>query len=181
MGKFEIDTALASLSLKQFVEQTDRERPEITGGCVLLTNAGLSTAMILMALKISHKKSKDLVVKRFLRRRIRVIGAIQVQLFRAAENDLEIFNEYRASLKSKSKDRATKLASNLKKATESLLEAGTILTKAIEETRSSLSYADVTVASDVEVGLLLLEATYKGVEIMGESNRQLLESHSPCY
>jgi formiminotetrahydrofolate cyclodeaminase len=178
MGKFEIDTALASLSLKQFVDQTNREHPEITGGCVLLTGAGLSTAMILMALKISHKRNIEIVAKQFLRRKISFMSTIQVQLFIAAENDMEIFNEYRAAMKSKSKYKATKLTSNLKKATESLLEAVVVLTKAIDESRSCLPYTDVTVVSDVEGGILLLEATLKGIQNMADSNKHIMEKRS---
>jgi formiminotetrahydrofolate cyclodeaminase len=174
MEKFEIDTALACLSLKQFIAQINQERPEITGGCVLLTNASFSTAMILMALKISHKRSKEIVIRRFLRQRIKFITIIQVQLFRAAERDLVIFNQYRAALKSKSKERASKLLANLKKATDSLLDAADILGKAIEETRSSLAHVDVTVASDVEAGILLLEATLKGVMGMADSNQRMM-------
>lgn len=178
MGKFEVDTALANLSLKQILEQTNKTLPEITGGCVLLANAGLSIAMISMALKISHKRGKDVILKRFLKQKISLLATIQGQLFVAAESDLNIFNEYRASLKRKSRDRATKLTSSLKKATNSLLEAGMLLMKGIEETRASLPHADVTVASDVKAGLLLLEATFNGIEIMAESNRRMLESHS---
>ncbi len=178
MEKFEVDTALANLSLKQILEQTNKTSPEITGGCVLLTNAGLSTAMISMALKISHKRGKDVILRRVLKQKISILGTIHVQLFVAAENDLNIFNDYRAFLKHKSRDRTMKLTSSLKNATSSLLEAGALVSKGIEETRASLPYADVTVASDVQAGLLLLEATFKGIEIMAESNRRMLQSHS---
>jgi formiminotetrahydrofolate cyclodeaminase len=174
MEKFEIDTALAGLSLKQFIAQINQERPEITGGCVLLTNASFSTAMILMALKISHKRSKEITVRRLLRHRIKLITIIQVELFRAAELDLEIFNQYRAALKSKSKERGVKLLANLKKATDSLLDAANILGRAIDEGRSSLAHVDVTVASDVEAGILLLEATLKGILNMADSNQRMM-------
>jgi formiminotetrahydrofolate cyclodeaminase len=177
MEETKINTALAGLSLEQFIAQINQERPEITGGCVLLINASFSTAMILMALKISHKRNKEIATKRLLRKRIRLLMASQVQLFQAAESDLKIFNEYRATLKSKAKDRATKLISNLKNATESLLEASVLLTKAIDEARSTVVYADVVVASDVEAGLLILEATLKAIQNMAESNQRMIESH----
>jgi formiminotetrahydrofolate cyclodeaminase len=178
MGKFEIESALASLSLKHFMDRINQERPEITGGCVLLTNSSLSTAMISMALKISHKRNKEIVIRRFLRQRIKSMTALQANLFMAAESDLKIFNEYRTALKSKSKDRPSKLISNLKMATRSLLEAATILDNAIEETRASLAYTDLTVASDVEAGLAVLEGAFKGIQIMIDSNRRIMESHS---
>jgi formiminotetrahydrofolate cyclodeaminase len=179
MEEMRIDTVLAGLSLAQFMGQITRERPEITGGCVLLINASFSSAMILMALKISHKRNKEIGTKRLLRKKIRLLMASQVQLFQAAESDLKIFNEYRATLKSKSQNRATKLVSNLKDATKSLLEAGVLLTKAIDEAKSTLAYADVTVASDVEAGLLILEATLNAIQNMAESNRRMVESHLP--
>lgn len=170
-----INTALAGLSLSQFMAQINQERPEITGGCILLINASFSTAMILMALKISHKHNKEIGTKRLLRKKIRLLTVSQVQLFQAAESDLKIFNEYRATLKSKSKNRAVKLVSNLKNATESLLEARVLLTTAINESRSTLEYADVTVASDIEAGLLIFEATLKAILNMAESNQRMIK------
>ncbi|MDB5021736.1 MAG: hypothetical protein JWQ28_2863 [Pedobacter sp.] len=178
MEDTKIETALAGLSLKQFMGQINQDRPEITGGCVLLINASSSTAMILMALRISLKRNKDAGLKRSLRRRIRSLTTSHVQLFEAAESDLKIFNEYRSALKSKSKNKATKLISNLIKATKSLLEAGTLLSKTIEEARSTLAYADITVTSDVEAGLLILEATLKAIQNMAESNLRMVESQS---
>jgi formiminotetrahydrofolate cyclodeaminase len=178
MEEMAIDTVLVSLSLKEFMEQINQDPPEITGGCVLLINASMSTAMISMALKISLKRSKETGFKRLLRKRIRLLTISQVQLFQAAESDLKIFNEYRAALKSKSKNRATKLMSNMKKATESLVDAGTLLTKAIDEAKSTLGYVAGTVTSDVQAGLLILEATLKAIQNMEESNRRTMESYS---
>jgi formiminotetrahydrofolate cyclodeaminase len=178
MEQTENETALSGLSLNEFLGQINQDRPEITGGCVLLVNSSSSTAMILMALKITLKRSKDAGLKRLLKKKIRFLATSQVRLFQAAESDLKIFNEYRATLKSKSKNRATKLISNMKRATESLVDAGALLTKAIDEARSTLEYIDGTVISDVQGGLLILEATLKAIRNMEDSNRHAMQSHS---
>ena len=133
MGEYEFDSPLASLSLQRFLEMTNRERPRITGGCVLLTGATLTTAMILMALSISHKKATVAADKRGLKRKMQRITEVQRLLFDAAAFDLSVFNEYRAALKSKSKNKAAKLKLKLVKATDSLAAAGDLLVKAIDE------------------------------------------------
>jgi formiminotetrahydrofolate cyclodeaminase len=175
MDRLEVDTALSRLSLKHFIEQTNQERPAITGGCVLLTNSSLTAAMILMALKVSNKKSKDVVAKRFLNKKIRTITSLQSELLLAAESDLHLFDQYRATLKSKAKNRPVKLIESLKIATRSLVAAADLVSLAIKQAQASLPYVDVTVASDVDAGILLLEATHEGLLIMAESNQQALE------
>lgn len=158
------------LSLKQFLEKTNQERPEITGGCVLLTNASLTTAMILMALKISLKKSKTSADRRFLRTKIKTLSSIQLQLAEAAEADLNVFDEYRKALRSKAKDRQQKLDASMQKATDSLLSVCKVLHQAAEATESSKGYTDVTVISDLNAGKLILEAVFNAVIALAEGN-----------
>ncbi len=158
------------LSLRQFLEQTNQERPQITGGCVLLTNASLTSAMILMALKISHKKAKKPTTKRFLQQKIRAISIIQLQLADAADHDLEVFDQYRLLLKSKSKNRDTKLRSALKHATDSLLEVCDILQQAVVLTEASKPYSNTTVASDLHAGKLILEAVFSSIIALAAGN-----------
>lgn len=162
--------SVLGLSLRQFLEQTNQERPQITGGCVLLTNASLTSAMILMALKISHKRTKDAATKRLLRLKINALSVIQIQLADAADHDLEVFDEYRSILKLKSKNREAKLKLALKHATDSLLEVCDILKQALVVTEASEPYADHTVASDLNAGRLILEAVFSGIIALAEGN-----------
>jgi formiminotetrahydrofolate cyclodeaminase len=169
------NNVLASLSLQEFLEMTNQERPEITGGCVLLTGATLTTGMILMAFSISYKKTPMGTEKRTLKRLIRNINKVQASLFHAASRDLAIFNEYRAALKSRSKNKSSKLRAALVRATDSLSAAGLVLTAVIDETRKGLPYADAGVVCDVEAGLLVLEASQKGIRVLADSNQELLD------
>jgi formiminotetrahydrofolate cyclodeaminase len=115
LDKLKSSSALTSLSLMQFLEATNQERPDITGGCVLLTSATLTTSMILMALKISRKKVDDVAVRRIRSRKINAIVSLQRQLLEAAATDLERFDEYRNVLKSRSRIKTHKLISSLGK------------------------------------------------------------------
>ena len=169
------NTSLSRLNLQEFLEMTNQERPEITGGCVLLTGSTLTVAMILMAYSISYKKTPVVADKRTLRRLIRNINKIQGKLFHAAAHDLAIFDEYRAALKSRAKNKSSKLRAALKRATDSLSSAGEMLLEAIDETRKGSPYADAGVACDVEAGLLVLEASLQGIRVLIQSNQEMLE------
>jgi formiminotetrahydrofolate cyclodeaminase len=158
------------LSLKQFLDKTNQERPEITGGCVLLTNASLTTAMILMALKISLKKNKTAVDRRFLKAKIKKLSSIQIQLAEAAETDLNIFDEYRKALRSKAKDRQQKLDTSLQKATDSLLGVCKVLNQAADASEASKGYTDASVLSDLIAGKLILEAVFTAIISLAEGN-----------
>jgi len=169
------NTSLSGLKLLEFLEMTNQERPEITGGCVLLTGATLTLGMILMAFSISYKKTPRGSEKRTLKRLIRNIDKIQARVFHAAANDLAIFNAYRATLKSRAKNKSSKLHAALERATNSLSSAGRVLVEAIDETRKGLPYVDGSVACDVEAGLLVLEASQKGIRVLADSNQALLD------
>lgn len=158
------------LSLRQFLEKTNRDRPEITGGCVLLTNASFTTAMILMALKISLKKTDLSGPRRFLRTEIKALSSIQVRLADAAENDLRVFDEYRKIFRSKAGDKQQKLDASLEKATDSLLSVCKTLGEALAHTDSSKPYVDAMVASDLEAGHLILEAVYNALLALAAGN-----------
>jgi formiminotetrahydrofolate cyclodeaminase len=161
---------VSKLTLSEFLAKTNQEKPEITGGCVLLTTATITTSMILMALKISHKKTNDASIKRVLKKHITLLTLLQQQLATAADHDLEVFDSYRAILKSKSKSRGQKLELALEKATESLLEVCEVLNQAISATEISKSYTHKSVLSDVIAGHLILEAVYKGILALAEGN-----------
>lgn len=161
---------LLDLSLKQFLEKTNQERPEITGGCVLLTNASFTTAMILMALKISLKKTKLASDRRFLKTRIKALSAVQEQLADAAAIDLKVFDEYREILRSKARNRQQKLDTALQKATDSLLNVCKVLTHAAELTETSKSYTDPTVLSDLNAGKVILEAVFTALIALADGN-----------
>ncbi len=170
MDEFKEKAKLTHLSVEQFLEHTNQERPNITGGCILLTNATLVCAMVLMALKITIKKSSDPKVKRFLKGQAAAINLIQAQLSAAATKDLQVFDDYRRALKSKSKHRDLKLSMALNQATDSLLEASKLLKHAIVVTEGSKAYSDPVVRSDVSAAYLVLDAIYKGILILAESN-----------
>jgi formiminotetrahydrofolate cyclodeaminase len=167
---------LSSLSLVQFLEATNQERPDITGGCVLLTSATLTTSMILMALKISRKKVDDVAVRRIRSRKINTIVSFQRQLLDAAATDLKRFDEYRNVLKSRSRFKTQKLISSLIKANDSLLDAAVLLNRVIEEAKSTLADLDETVKCDVEAGILVLDATFKGIRVLSDSNQRTFEN-----
>jgi formiminotetrahydrofolate cyclodeaminase len=176
MDNLKSSSALTSLSLMQFLESTNQERPDITGGCVLLTGATLTTSMILMALKISRKKVDDVAVRRIRSRKINTIVNFQRQLLEAAAIDLERFDEYRNVLKSRSRFKTQKLISSLVKANDSLLEAAVLLNRIIEEAKSTLADVDETVKCDVEAGILVLDATFKGIGVLSDSNQRTIEN-----
>jgi formiminotetrahydrofolate cyclodeaminase len=162
------------LTLKQFLSKTNQERPEITGGCVLMTNASLTAAMILMGLRISLKKSGAAADRRFLRAKIKALSSIQIQLADAAEADLLAFDEYRSILKSKAKSRPQKLESALEQATDSLLSICKVLNQAIFHTDESKSYTHVSVLSDVIAGKLILEAVFNALIALAEGNMNVM-------
>lgn len=170
MEEAEVKKSVLRLSLRQFLEQTNQERPQITGGCVLLTNASLTSAMILMALKISHKKTKDPATRRFLRLKIKAFTGIQAHLADAADHDLEVFDQYRSILRLKSKNREAKLKSALRYATDSLLDVCELLKQAIILTEASKPYTDKTVVSDLNAGKLIFEAVFSGIIALAEGN-----------
>jgi formiminotetrahydrofolate cyclodeaminase len=170
MDQSKATASVSQLTLSEFLAKTNQERPEITGGCVLLTTATITTSMILMALKISHKRADEPANKRVLKKNITLFTLIQRQLALAADHDLEVFDSYRAILKSKSKSRGQKLELALEKATESLLEVCKVLNQAILATETSKSYTHKTVLSDVLAGHLILEAVYKGILALAEGN-----------
>jgi formiminotetrahydrofolate cyclodeaminase len=176
LDKLKSSSALTSLSLMQFLEATNQERPDITGGCVLLTSATLTTSMILMALKISRKKVDDVAVRRIRSRKINAIVSLQRQLLEAAATDLERFDEYRNVLKSRSRIKTHKLISSLVKANDSLLDAAGLLNRIIEEAKSTLADVNDTVKCDVEAGILVLDATLKGIRVLSDSNQRTIKN-----
>jgi formiminotetrahydrofolate cyclodeaminase len=170
--------SVSTLTLADFLLKTNREKPEITGGCVLLTTATLTTSMILMALKISYKNADDPVQKRLLKQKIRAIFGSQQKIAEAADHDLAVFDAYRKILKSKSKSRAGKLTQSLNKATDSLLDVCKVIYKAINDTERSMPIVQATVLSDLEAGKLILEAVYKGILALAEGNIQSMPAEA---
>lgn len=175
MAELENAKTLPLLSLQEIWRLTDQEFPQVTGGCVLLTSATLSMAMVLMALRISRKKAGEDGMKQEITRQIRRISSTQRSLSKAGIADQECFNAYRRVLKSKSKAKKLHLISSLKKANGSLQSAAAVLRKAVEEAKMSLYVSHATVACDVEAALLVLDGTLRGVHILFESNSRMIE------
>lgn len=170
VAKSETRQSLLDLSLREFLEKTNRERPQITGGCVLLTNASLNAAMILMALKISLKRSKDAEHGRLLRQKIRSISIFQTRLVAAAALDLQVFDEYRLILRSKAKDRQARLNQALQNAADSLLGSCKTLKKCIVYTEAAKAITDSTVLSDLHAGQMIFEAIFSALIALAEGN-----------
>jgi len=175
MAELKSAKTLPLLSLQEIWRLTDQEFPQVTGGCVLLTSATLSMAMVLMALRISRKKAAGGDMKQEITRYIRRISSTQRNLSNAGIADQECFNAYRRVLKSKSKTKKLDLISSLKDANLSLKGAAAVLRKAFAEAKSSLYVAHQTVACDIEAALLVLDGTLKGVEILSESNSRMIK------
>lgn len=176
MEEYNETTKVSGLSIKDILEDSNQQRPNITGGCILLTNATLTSTMILMALKISVKKTKSPIAKRFLKCQAIAIKLTQIQLSSAAAHDLQVFDEYRSALNSKSRHRDIKLSIALKRATDSLLDASKLLQEVIAATHDCKAYADETVLSDLNAAYLVLEAINNGVLILAESNMSQLKA-----
>jgi formiminotetrahydrofolate cyclodeaminase len=161
---------LLDLSLREFLEKTNRERPQITGGCVLLTSASLNAAMILMALKISLKRSKEAERQRLLRKRIKSFSGLQTKLVEAAALDLQVFDEYRLILKSRAKNRQSRLNQALENATDSLLDVCKTLEKCCVYTEAAKAITDPTVVSDIIAGQMIFEAIFSALIALAEGN-----------
>lgn len=170
VAEFEIKQHLLELSLGEFLDRTNRERPEITGGCVLLSNATLNAAMVLMALKISLKKGKDAGQRRHLRQKIKTISNFQMLLIDAAAKDLQVFDEYRQILKSKARNKQGRLDHALQHATDSLLGACKTLNKCIAYTEAAKALTDPAVLSDLHAGQLIFEAVFAALIALAEGN-----------
>ena len=175
MAELKSAKTLPLLSLQEIWRLTDQEFPQVTGGCVLLTSATLSMAMVLMALRISRKKAAEGDMKQEITRYIRRISSTQRNLSNAGIADQDCFNAYRRVLKSKSKTKKLDLISSLKDANLSLKGAAAVLRKAFAEAKSSLYVAHQTVACDIEAALLVLDGTLKGVQILSESNSRMIK------
>lgn len=176
MEEFNENAEVSGLSVKDILEHSNQGRPDITGGCILLTNATLTSAMVLMALKISLKKTKSPMTKRILKHQANTIKLTQTRLSTAAANDLQVFDEYRSALRSKSRHREIKLTRALERATDSLLDASKLLQQVIASTIECKAHADETVLSDLNAAHLVLEAINNGVLILAESNISQLEA-----
>lgn len=166
---------LLALPLKGLMEKITATPPEITGGCVLLMNAVLTSSMIVMALKLSLRKVKDPLVRRILRHRIKEMNQFQVGFMEAASDDLAAFNEYRAALRSRSRTKAMKVEGALRRATDSLTAANALLQKAIAEARAAGTDVTDRMMCDLEAGILGLEAIFSGLQILVASNEQQLK------
>lgn len=175
MAELKSAKTLPLLSLQEIWRLTDQEFPQVTGGCVLLTSATLSMAMVLMALRISRKKAAKGDIKQEITLYISRISSTQRNLSNAGIADQECFNAYRRVLKSKSKTKKLGLISSLKDANVSLEGAAAVLRKAFAEAKSSLYIAHQTVACDIEAALLVLDGTLKGVQILSESNSRMIK------
>lgn len=167
---------LMELSLREFLEKTNRERPEITGGCVLLTNSGLTAAMVLMALKITLKRTDGPAQKRQLKQQIKSISILQTKLVDAAAKDLQVFDEYRKVLMSRSKNRQIRLDQALEHATDSLLGVCKTLHQAIANTEACKALVHSTVLSDLNAGQLIFEATFAALMALAEGNIKAMPS-----
>lgn len=170
VAKLETKQRLQDLSLREFLERTSRERPQITGGCVLLTNASLNAAMILMALKISLKRSKEPGQGRQLRQKIKSISNLQTKLIEAAARDLQVFDEYRQILRSKAKNRQARLDQALQNATDSLLDVCKTLKKCSVDTEVAKAITNPTVLSDLNAGQMIFEAVFTALIALAEGN-----------
>jgi formiminotetrahydrofolate cyclodeaminase len=170
VAKLETKQRLQDLSLREFLERTSRERPQITGGCVLLTNASLNAAIILMALKISLKRSKEPGQGRQLRQKIKSISNLQTKLIEAAARDLQVFDEYRLILRSKAKNRQARLDQALQNATDSLLDVCKTLKKCSVDTEAAKAITNPTVLSDLNAGQMIFEAVFTALIALAEGN-----------
>lgn len=176
MNKQEHDVlnSIWNLTLKEFQENTGKEKPDITGGCVLLVSASFAISLILMSLEISRSKEKDVQVKQLLTEKIEILRESQSQLKKGADYDLEAFNRYRSILQTEDcSEDELKLA--LKDITSSPLKIAVFIRMGINMANDCLSYCNKNVLSDLRSGILLLKASYKGTLLLAEENINLLE------
>lgn len=174
--------SIGNITLSQFLQKVTEVKPGITGGCVVLVTANMGLTLILMSLKLSQKKMRDKVVKRFLKEQTTQLQALQTSLMQAADLDLEIFSRLRSLPRtSPEKQKEPLYHTSLIRAIESPLEALSLLTEIMSIVRYCIKHCKETFISDMESGRLILIAAFRGMVLIAESNIHLLSKHEKEY
>lgn len=166
-----INGSVWKMALKQFSDATTRSSPEITGGCVVTTIAGLAMTLLIMPLEVSARKNKDPAGKAALKEKIAVLKKIKKHLIKAADYDLEVFNQYRFLEAGDSKENAAKLKYKaLIYATKSPFKIASLLKDSFSATTDCVNLCHDSVVSDLKAAVLLLHSSFNAILTLAGSN-----------
>ncbi|WP_207423433.1 cyclodeaminase/cyclohydrolase family protein [Desertivirga brevis] len=169
-----INGSVWKMALKQFSDATTKSAPEITGGCVVTTIAGLAITLLIMPLEISARKNKDLAEKNLLKDKISVLKKIKKHLIKAADGDLELFNQYRFLKAVDEREDKLKYRA-LVHATKSPLKVASLVGESFSATSDCVRLCHESVISDVKAGVLLLHASFNAILALASSNMSSLK------
>lgn len=171
-----------NLSLNEFAEKTTKKRPEITGGSVILSTANMGLALIIMALKMSLKTSKDEGINKTLENQIKELRKLQTKLKKSAEKDLEVFNKLRELPGAAHKHLDEPLYhKNYINAIDSPIEGLKVVLKIMELAKDSIKHCKKAYFSDLGAGIYILSASFQGLLLIIESNINLLPQKEKTY
>ena len=153
---------LQELDLETMLAEIGRASPSISGSTAALVAAQLGTAMVRMALSVSHKHGSDtdMVIER--------LDSILSQIKGAAQRDRAASTVLIEAYRQKAEPSARSLA--LTNATREPLAAAHLLIELLEVLKDTSSKVANTVASDFGGGIELINAAFNAVMMAVESN-----------
>ena len=170
--------SVSKMALKQFADATAKSKPEITGGCVVATIAGLAITLLIMPFEISAKKTKEASHKTLLKEKIGILKKIKKQLTKAADYDLEVFNQYRFNkLPAKNHDPEKLKYKALIYAIKSPLKVASLINESISASINCVQYCQKNLISDIQAGAFMLQASLKSILALANSNIKGLNEH----
>ncbi|WP_207534002.1 cyclodeaminase/cyclohydrolase family protein [Desertivirga arenae] len=167
----QINGSVWKMALKQFSDATTKSSPAITGGCVVTTIAGLAMTLLIMPLEVSAKKNEDQDVKALLKEKIAVLKKIKKRLVRAADRDLDLYDQYRFMKTGSRGDPAGKSKYKaLIYATKSPFKVASLLKECLSASIGCVNLCHDSVVSDVKAAVLLLHSSFNAILALAQSN-----------
>ncbi len=164
-----------SLSLKELTDITTKNRPDITGGSLVITSACLAVALVRMSLEVSRKTTSETEPRKHLSEEIAILRKIQKRLSKTAEEDLAAFNAYRyPSISKKNGNKQEIQRQALVDAIKIPLASVLIIVEVLLILPGCVTYCKPHMLSDLRAAFFMLGGAAQGILSLVESNVGLL-------
>jgi formiminotetrahydrofolate cyclodeaminase len=137
------------MSVKTIIDSTAKRKPLITGGCLMITTAGMHTSLAIMAIETSAGKTINQTVKDFLTKQSHKLRVNMDSLNGFAMSDLSIFNNVRYPPNGRQTDSTGAFYAAMVRATGSPLAAAHCIISTLECIDSAAVFCNSVVKSDL--------------------------------
>jgi|GEM_PF-5696392 len=170
------DNSVWNKTVAQVINLTARNHPKIMGGCITMTNAGLGTALAIMAFEISRGRERDSIKRYKLTQGIRNLRSQLDSIKIAADADLHVFEDYLSAEKlpdsslALKKAKAEALHRALLKTIASPLASAGLLLHTLQTNHTLLALSNHEVLPDIGSAFLQIRGALNAMLIIAEAN-----------